>query len=175
MGPIKRPFLVLMLSLLFLFIIGSTFLGFYTDWLWFRSLGYTSIFLRLINYKFLLGIIFGGFSALLFYLNGRLVFHLAHTPYPSNTESLPINLPVWLERTSTVSADPRSYFSRYFYGSVGRRSMGILATLSCGLAYRAIQILFSIRIFLFIFFGFLFYNISAAGSAGCGFFPSYRP
>ncbi|OGP50445.1 MAG: hypothetical protein A2Y79_05990 [Deltaproteobacteria bacterium RBG_13_43_22] len=94
---IKRPILTLVLILLVLFIIGSSLLGFYTEWLWFKSLGYTSVFLRLINYKLLLGGLFGIFSALLFYLHGRLVFRLAHTPYPFNTETVPINIPAWLE------------------------------------------------------------------------------
>jgi uncharacterized protein len=94
---IKRPILTLVLILLFLFVVGSSLLGFYTEWLWFKSLGFTSVFLRLINYKLLLGGIFGFLSALLFYLHGRLVFRQAHTPYPLNTEALPINLPIWLE------------------------------------------------------------------------------
>ncbi len=128
MSPIKRHFLVLMLSLLFLLIIGSTFLGYYTDWLWFQSLGYTSVFLRLINYKFFLGIIFGGFSALLFYLNGRLVFHLAHTPYPPNTESLPINLPVWLERRLQSLLTPAAIL------------VGILIGLSAGGQWESLQL-----------------------------------
>jgi uncharacterized protein len=97
MGLLKRPFLVMGVLVLVLFVLGSGFLGFYTDWLWFQSLGYTSVFLRLINYKFFLGIVFGGFAALLFYLNGRLVFSLAHTPYPLNAQSIPINIPTWLE------------------------------------------------------------------------------
>ncbi len=95
---IKRPILSLVLLLLVLFVVGSSLLGFYTEWLWFKSLGYTSVFLRLINYKLLLGGIFGFLSALLFYLHGRLVFRQAHTPYPLNPEALPINLPIWLER-----------------------------------------------------------------------------
>jgi uncharacterized protein len=94
---IKRPILTLVLILVVLFIVGSSLLGFYTEWLWFKSLGYTSVFLRLINYKLLLGGIFGIISALLFYLHGRLIFRLAHTPYPLNTEVLPINIPAWLE------------------------------------------------------------------------------
>ena len=94
---IKRPFLTLGLILLVLFVVGSSLLGFYTEWLWFKSLGYTSVFLRLINYKLLLGGIFGLISALLFYIHGRLIFRWAHTPYPMNTEALPINIPAWLE------------------------------------------------------------------------------
>jgi uncharacterized protein len=98
MSLLKRPFLIMGLFLLVLFVLGSGFLGFYTDWLWFQSLGYTSVFLRLINYKFFLGIVFGGLSAFLFYLNGLLVFRLAHTPYsPVNSQSFPINIPAWME------------------------------------------------------------------------------
>ncbi len=55
----KRPFIALVLFLLILFVVGSGLLGFYTEWLWFKSLGYTSVFLRLINYKLLLGSVFG--------------------------------------------------------------------------------------------------------------------
>jgi uncharacterized protein len=97
MAMIKRPILTLVFILVVLFIVGSSLLGFYTEWLWFKSLGYTSVFLRLINYKLLLGGIFGIISALLFYLHGRLIFRLAHTPYPLNTEAIPINIPAWLE------------------------------------------------------------------------------
>jgi uncharacterized protein len=97
MSLIKRPILSLGLFLLVLFILVSGSLGFYTDWLWFRSLGYTSVFVRLINYKFFLGIGFGILSALLFYLNGLLVFRLAHTPFPLNPQSIPINIPAWVE------------------------------------------------------------------------------
>jgi len=116
MDIIKRPILAMVLILVILLVIVSSLLGFYIEWLWFQSLGYTSVFLRLINYKFLLGIIMGGFSALLFYLNGRLVFRLAHTPYPLNTESFPLNLPVWLEGRLVTFLTPVAILVGIFMG-----------------------------------------------------------
>jgi uncharacterized protein len=113
---IKRPFLILGLFLFVLFVLGSSLLGFYTEWLWFQSLGYTSIFLRLINYKFILGISLGIISALVFYLNGRLVFRLAHTPYPLNIENFPLNLPVWLEGRLMVFLKPVAVLVGIFIG-----------------------------------------------------------
>jgi len=94
---LKRPIVILGLFLFLLFVLGSSLLGFYTEWLWFQSLTYTSVFLRLLNYKFILGLSLGLVSTLLFYLNGRLVFRLAHTPYSINVENFPLNLPLWLE------------------------------------------------------------------------------
>jgi uncharacterized protein len=117
MAFLKRPFLALGLGVLVLVILGSGSLGFYTDWLWFQSLGYTSVFLRLINYKFFLGIVFGGLSAVLFYLNGRLVFRLAHTPYsPENSQSFPINIPAWLEGRLRSLLTPVSLLIGLFMG-----------------------------------------------------------
>jgi hypothetical protein len=112
----KRPIVTLVLFLLVLFIVGSGLLGFYTEWLWFQSLGYTSVFLRLINYKLILGGVFGILSALLFYLNGRLVFRLAHTPFPMNTEAIPINLPLWLEGRLQVFLLPAAILVGIFVG-----------------------------------------------------------
>jgi uncharacterized membrane protein (UPF0182 family) len=108
--------LILGLILFLLFILGSSLLGFYTEWLWFQSLGYSSIFLRLINYKFLLGLSFGILSALLFYLNGRLVFRLAHTPYSPNIEQFPLNLPLWLEGRLLSFLKPVSLVLGLFIG-----------------------------------------------------------
>jgi uncharacterized membrane protein (UPF0182 family) len=116
MSLIKRPILGLGIFLLVLFILGSGSLGFYTDWLWFRSLGYTSVFVRLINYKFFLGIGFGILSALLFYLNGLLVFRLAHTPYPVNPQSFPINIPGWLEGRLKALLIPATVLIGLFMG-----------------------------------------------------------
>jgi uncharacterized protein len=116
MAIVKRPFLVLSLILIIFFVIGSSLLGFYTEWLWFQSLGFSSVFLRLLNYKFLLGIGLGGASALLFYLNGRLVFHLAHTPFPMQAESIPLNLPLWLEKRLVVLLKPVAILVGIFMG-----------------------------------------------------------
>jgi uncharacterized protein len=116
MGLWKRPFLAIGLLLLILFILGSSLLGFYTDWLWFQSLGYTSVFFRLINYKFLLGLGFGGLSALLFYLNGFLLLRLAHTPYAVNQSALPINIPGWLEGRLKSLLTPATILIAFFMG-----------------------------------------------------------
>ncbi len=116
MTLLKRPLLTIGLFLLVLFVIGSSLLGFYTEWLWFKSLGFTSVFLGLINYKFRLGISIGLLSALLFYLNGRLVFRLAHTPYPVNTETFPLNLPSWLEGRLIAFLKPVAILIGIFIG-----------------------------------------------------------
>ena len=116
MAIIKRPFLTIGLIVLVLFIVGSSLLGFYTEWLWFQSLGYASVFMRLINYKFRLGIVLGGISALLFYLNGRLIFRLAHTPFPLNTQTLPLNIPVWLEGRLMAFLKPAAILVGIFMG-----------------------------------------------------------
>jgi hypothetical protein len=114
-APRKSLFAVL-ISVFILFIIGSSLLGFYTEWLWFKSLGYTSIFLRIINYKFLLGLSIGAISALLFYLNGRLVFRLAHNPSPVNPSALPFNIPVWLEERLIRFLKPAAILIGIFLG-----------------------------------------------------------
>ena len=150
MAMIKRPILTLVLILLFLFVVGSSLLGFYTEWLWFKSLGYTSVFLRLINYKLLLGGIFGILSALLFYLHGRLVFRLAHTPYPLNTEALPINIPTWLEGRLLSFLLPVAILVGIFMGlgAAGQwESYQLFPECPC---LSDNPILFSIRIFPFI-------------------------
>jgi uncharacterized membrane protein (UPF0182 family) len=108
----KRPIFILALFLIILFVVGSGILGFYVDWLWFKSLGYTSVFLRIFNYKLLLG----GISAILFYLHGRLIFRLAHTPYPQNAEAVPINIPAWLEGRLISFLLPASVLIGIFMG-----------------------------------------------------------
>ncbi len=97
MAASKRPLYIVVALLIFLLIFGSSLLGFYTEWLWFTSLGYAPVFLRLLNYKFMLAVVMGLASALLFYINGRVLFHLARQTSPAGPVQFPFNIPVWLE------------------------------------------------------------------------------
>ena len=78
MAARRRSTLVFFGIIFLLFIFGSSLLGFYTEWLWFQSLGYASVFLRLLNFKFMLVLVMGVVSGLIFYVNGRVLFRLAH-------------------------------------------------------------------------------------------------
>jgi len=93
----KRPLFRLVLAVIILFALGSSLLGFYTEWLWFQSLGYTSVFIRLIQFKFFLGLVMGLLSALLFYLNGRLLLRWAEPPFSLDLPSFPFKIPYGLE------------------------------------------------------------------------------
>ena len=83
--------------ILLFFIFGSSLLGFYTEWLWFQSLGYAPVFLRLLNFKFMLALVMGVVSGLIFYVNGRVLFRLAHQTSPAGPRQFPFTIPVWLE------------------------------------------------------------------------------
>ena len=97
MAARRRPTYLIFIVLFLLFIFGSSLLGFYTEWLWFKSLGYASVFLRLLNYKFMLAVVVGLASGILFYINGRILFRLAHQTPPPGPVRFPFNVPVWLE------------------------------------------------------------------------------
>ena len=97
MAASRRPTFIFIAILIFLFVFGSSLLGFYTEWLWFKSLGYASVFLRLLNYKFMLALVLGLSSGILFYLNGRLLFRLARQTPPAGPVRFPLNVPLWLE------------------------------------------------------------------------------
>ncbi|RPH90214.1 MAG: hypothetical protein EHM75_00960, partial [Desulfobacteraceae bacterium] len=97
MAAHKRTTLIFFGVLFLLFVFGSSLLGFYTEWLWFQSLGYAPVFLRLLNFKFTPALVMGLVSGLIFYINGRILFHLAHQPAPANARQFPFNIPIWLE------------------------------------------------------------------------------
>ena len=71
---------LLILSLVFVAVVGTgTLVSFYTDWLWFRSLEFQSVFWRVIRARFTAGILFGVLAALLVGINlwvaGRFTRH----------------------------------------------------------------------------------------------------
>ena len=95
---VRRRSTLIFFGIIFLFFIfGSSLLGFYTEWLWFQSLGYAAVFLRLLNFKFTLALVMGLVSGLIFYINGRILFRLAHQTAPAGPSQFPFNIPVWLE------------------------------------------------------------------------------
>ena len=65
--PRRAVFLLVTAFLLFLFFHNAVPL--YTDWLWFKEVGYTRVFLTAVTTKTLLFFLFGGLFFLLFYLN----------------------------------------------------------------------------------------------------------
>ena len=93
----RRSTLIFFGIIFLLFVFGSSLLGFYTEWLWFQSLGYAAVFLRLLNFKFTLALVMGLVSGLIFYINGRILFRLAHQTAPAGPSQFPFNIPVWLE------------------------------------------------------------------------------
>src|SRR5918996_3209953 len=60
-------FLFFAVLLAFLFL-GRT-ISLYTDWLWFHEVGFSQVFTIVLTFELVLGIVFGGLFALLFYLN----------------------------------------------------------------------------------------------------------
>ena len=97
MAARRRSTLIFFGIIFLLFIFGSSLLGFYTEWLWFQSLGYAPVFLRLLNFKFMLALVMGVVSGLIFYVNGRVLFRLAHQTVPAGPRQFPFNIPIWLE------------------------------------------------------------------------------
>ncbi len=97
MAARKRSTLIFFGIIFLLFVFGSSLLGFYTEWLWFQSLGYASVFLRLLNFKFMLALVMGVVSGLIFYANGRVLFRLAHQTVSAGPRQFPFTIPVWLE------------------------------------------------------------------------------
>jgi uncharacterized protein len=93
----RRSTLIFFGIIFLLFVFGSSLLGFYTEWLWFQSLGYAPVFLRLLNFKFMLALVMGVVSGLIFYVNGRILFRLAHQTAPTASRQFPFNIPIWLE------------------------------------------------------------------------------
>lgn len=93
----RKPFFRLFLFLILLFVLGSGLLGFYSEFLWFQTLGYTSLFLGLIQYKFSFALIMGLLSALLFYFHGLLLLRLARSPFPVDIQLFPLRIPYGLE------------------------------------------------------------------------------
>lgn len=67
--PKRRIFQISFLVLLFLFIFGGMIARFYTDWLWFGEVGYTSVFWTKIINKLVLGVIGGLLFFIIVYTN----------------------------------------------------------------------------------------------------------
>ncbi len=112
----KRSTLIFFGIIFLLFIFGSSLLGFYTEWLWFQSLGYAAVFLRLLNFKFTLALVMGLVSGLIFYINGRILFRLAHQTAPAAPSQFPFNIPVWLEEQLQRFLKPASILIGIVFG-----------------------------------------------------------
>lgn len=68
----KRLFIGFIISFFLLVIFGQSLVVLYTDWLWFGSLGFGSVFVRILDTQGILWLGFGIVSGLLFYVNGML-------------------------------------------------------------------------------------------------------
>jgi uncharacterized protein len=112
----RRSTLIFFGIIFLLFIFGSSLLGFYTEWLWFQSLGYAAVFLRLLNFKFTLALVMGLVSGLIFYVNGRILFRLAHQTAPAVPSQFPFNIPVWLEEQLQRFLKPASVLIGIVFG-----------------------------------------------------------
>jgi hypothetical protein len=112
----RRSTLVFFGIILLLFIFGSSLLGFYTEWLWFQSLGYASVFLRLLNFKFMLVLVMGVVSGLIFYVNGQVLFRLAHQTASAAPSQFPFTIPVWLEEQLQRFLKPASILIGILFG-----------------------------------------------------------
>ena len=97
MAARKRSTIIFFGIILFLFIFGSSLLGFYTEWLWFQSLGFAPVFLRLINYKFMLALVMGVITGVIFYAQRPGAFPFGPQRLRPVPVSFPFNIPVWLE------------------------------------------------------------------------------
>ncbi|MBI5586559.1 MAG: UPF0182 family protein [Deltaproteobacteria bacterium] len=116
MAARRRSVYIIVALLIFLFIFGSSLLGFYTEWLWFTSLGYAPVFLRLLNYKFMLALVMGLASGIIFYVNGRILFRLAHQTAPTGRVQFPFNIPVWLEGQAQRLVKPAAIVIGILFG-----------------------------------------------------------
>jgi uncharacterized membrane protein (UPF0182 family) len=115
--PARRRSALIFFGILFLlFVFGSSLLGFYTEWLWFQSLGYAPVFLRLLNFKFMLALVMGVVSGLIFYANGRILFRLAHQTAPAGSRQFPFNIPIWLEEQLQRFLKPASILIGIVFG-----------------------------------------------------------
>ena len=103
-----RPLILTIVVLAVLLIGFSIFAGIWTDKLWFSSLGYSSVFSKLIWTRVLLFIVFGALMALIVGLNLFLAFRLRpmfrpHSPEQANLERYrevvtPMRRPLTLSR-----------------------------------------------------------------------------
>src|SRR6185295_8189097 len=67
-------------ALIALVVVGLAFAGWadlYTDWLWYGSVGYQTIFATMLGTKIVLALVVGLVAAALVYANVRLALHLA--------------------------------------------------------------------------------------------------
>src|SRR5262245_61510736 len=69
--------LLLLPALVILLFVWPIFASFYTDWLWFREVGFEKIFSTLLLTKLTLGVIAGLVAAALFWLNFKLTLRLS--------------------------------------------------------------------------------------------------
>jgi uncharacterized protein len=74
----RRPtwFWLLPIAILLLVLLPGL-MGFYTDWLWFKEVGYENVFLTVLRMKFYLGLIGGLLAGLLLWFNFKLALRLS--------------------------------------------------------------------------------------------------
>jgi hypothetical protein len=77
-GRIRFRWILILFAALLLFIFWPAFASFYSDWLWFRELGYEMVFSTLLLTKLVLGTIAGLAAAALIWLNFKLAARLSN-------------------------------------------------------------------------------------------------
>jgi uncharacterized membrane protein (UPF0182 family) len=74
----RRPLWLWLLPIaILLFVLLPGIMGFYSDWLWFKEVGYENVFLTMLRMKFILGLIGGLLAALFLWLNFKLAMRLS--------------------------------------------------------------------------------------------------
>jgi uncharacterized membrane protein (UPF0182 family) len=126
----RRPlwlWLVPIAILLFVLLPGMT--GFYSDWLWFKEVGYEKVFLTVLRMKFILGLIGGLLAALFLWLNFKLAMRLSsatsHQVRYLNVNNERVSLPDFgsiIERWAL----PASVLAGIFFGLQVWRSWDVI-------------------------------------------------
>src|SRR5215213_5577722 len=87
----KRPrWLILLPILILVLFLWPGWVGFYTEWLWFRELGYQRVFSTTLLTKLSLGVVTALAAALLVWLNFKLALHLSRA-YSSIVRYITVN------------------------------------------------------------------------------------
>jgi uncharacterized protein len=74
----RRPLWLWLLPIaILLFVLLPGTMGFYSDWLWFKEVGYENVFLTMFRMKFILGLIGALLAALFLWLNFKLAMRLS--------------------------------------------------------------------------------------------------
>ncbi len=68
----RKLAVLLFFAVLFLLVFLGQAISLYTDWLWFREIGFAQVFKTALTFKLILAIVFGGLFSLLIYFNVRM-------------------------------------------------------------------------------------------------------